>query len=295
MKTSPKKIRADQLLVQKGLAPTRTKAQSLIMAGAVFSGTERIEKPSALLPATCNLKLKGKDHPYVGRGGVKLKAALDHFKISVNDKICIDVGASTGGFTDCLLKEGAKKVYAIDVGYGQLDWSLQKDARVVVMDRINFRHFDVNLIKEPIDLITIDVSFISLTKIIPKAHEVIATRQRSSGGEAIQLADSSQTTGLPASFAEVATEAERPFRARDDTQDSPKTLIALIKPQFEVGKGEVGKGGIVKDEKKQNECVKKIKRFCEKNGFEVKGTVPSPISGQDGNKEFLLVAVFPDF
>lgn len=245
-----KKIRADQRLVDLGLAPSRTKAQSLIMAGVVLCGTERVNKPAQLISSESPLTLKGKDHDYVSRGGVKLKAAIDHFKIEVKDKICCDVGASTGGFTDCLLKEGAKKVYAIDVGYGQLNWALQKDPRVMVMDRINFRHFDVNTIENPIDLVTIDVSFISLTKIIPKVIEL--------------------------------------FQAHPPISPSPPLLICLIKPQFEVGKENVGKGGIVKDEKKQKECVEKIKTFCEESGFEVKGTISSPIQGQEGNQEFLM-------
>ena len=156
----PKKIRADQILVQQGLAPTRTRAQSLVMSGVVYHGTKKIEKASQLLPADSQLGLKGKDHPYVGRGGVKLKAALDHFKIDVSGKVCLDVGASTGGFTDCLLKEGAKKVTAVDVGYGQLDWSLRNNPRVTVIERTNFRNFDPHVLSDPIDLAVVDVSFI---------------------------------------------------------------------------------------------------------------------------------------
>lgn len=244
-----KKIRADQLLVQKGLAESRARAQSFILAGSVYHKTERIDKSSQLLPEDSELSLKTKGHPYVGRGGVKLKAALDYFKIGVKDKIALDVGASTGGFTDCLLKEGAKKVYALDVGHGQIDWSLRSDQRVVVWERENFRHFDITRIKEPVNVITMDVSFISITKLVSKVGEVFQKNPGSGG-----------------------------------------TFIALIKPQFEVGKGEVGKKGIVKEKSKQDECITRIIASTQEEGLTVLGTIPSPILGQDGNQEYLMVA-----
>ena len=252
MKKGLQKTRADQLLALQGLAPSRERAQSFILSGSVFAGTKRIEKPSEMIPDDTELILKGSDHPYVGRGGVKLKAVLDHFKISPAGKVCIDVGASTGGFTDCLLKEGAKKVYAIDVGYGQLDWSLRNDPRVVVMEKVNFRYFDRSTIGEPIDFATVDVSFISLKKIIPKVVQVLGH------GEPVEPCHGS--------------------------------IVLLIKPQFEVGRKFVGRGGIVKDEAKKKECVDEIRKFCGELGLEVTGVIPSPIFGHDGNEEFLLAA-----
>jgi len=248
-----KKARADLLLVSQGLAPSRERAQSLIMAGVVLMGDQKVSKSSQLFLPDQKLTIKKKDHPYVGRGGVKLKAALDHFKISIKNKVCLDVGASTGGFTNCLLGEGAKKVYAVDVGYGQLDWSLRKKDQVVIIDRINFRYFDPCQIEDTIDVITIDVSFISLTKIVPKAIEILS-------------------------------------RSRVGAIHELPLLVMLIKPQFEVGKKFVGKRGVVKNKEKQKECVEKIKEFCEGKGLKVIGTVPSPILGGEGNQEYLLYA-----
>ncbi len=244
-----KKIRADQLCVQQGLTPTRSKAQSLILAGVVYSGTQRIDKSSEIFSPDTPLTLRGKDHDFVSRGGVKLKGALDHFQVDIKNKICLDVGASTGGFTDCLLKVGAKKVYTVDVGYGQLAWSLRQDPRVVVIERTNFREFDLSLLKDPIDLVVIDVSFISLKLILPKVFEIFNSQNFS----------------------------------------TKKILICLIKPQFEVGKKFVGKGGIVRDLEKRDECVRDIQNFCETYSINVKGIIPSSLLGQDGNQEFLLV------
>ncbi|MBX7147572.1 TlyA family RNA methyltransferase [bacterium] len=240
-----KKIRIDQLLVEKNLAPTRTRAQSLVMAGVVFCGTEKIKKSSETFLPDAPISVKEADHPYVGRGGLKLKGALDSFKLSVKDFVCLDVGASTGGFTDCLLQEGAGKVYALDVGYGQLDWKLKSDARVVVFDRTNFRNFDIQEISEKLDLIVMDCSFISIDKLLPKVIEF-----------------------------------------------APPHFIALIKPQFEVGPGQVGKGGIVKDEKLHEEVTKNIRNLLTDNHFDILGIIPSPITGQEGNKEFLVYATW---
>ncbi len=240
-----KKIRIDQLLVEKGLAPSRTRAQSLIMSGSVFRGTQRIDKTSELFSPEDTFIIKGQDHPFVSRGGLKLQGALDHFKTDVRDKICLDVGVSTGGFTDCLLKYGAKKVYGVDVGYGQIDWKLRQDSRVILFERTNFRNFDISLIKDFIDIAVVDVSFISLTKIIPKILEL-------------------------------------PYKKLD--------IICLIKPQFEVGKEKVGKGGIVKEEKFRLEAVEKIKNLFMQENLDIKEIIPSPIFGQDGNQEFLITA-----
>jgi len=254
MTNSTKKFRADQLLVAKGLVPTRSKAQSYILAGIVLAGTQRVEKASELFPEETEFVLKQKDHEYVSRGGVKLKAALEHFKIDVTEMTCLDVGVSTGGFTDCLLQNGAKKIYGVDVGRGQLDWKLRTDERVILFEKTNFRNFDLNLIKDPIDLIVVDVSFISLTKILPKLIEIFSTSHKSRV----------TSRGLQ--------------------------LIALIKPQFEVGPESVGKGGIVKDEKLREESVEKVRVEFEKAGFTIKGVIPSPITGQDGNVEYLMSA-----
>lgn len=247
-------MRADLLLVEKGLSETRARAQSLIMSGSVFADGQKISKSSQLIdPELSKLEVKGKNR-FVSRGGEKLEGALKHFQIDVTGKICLDVGASTGGFTDCLLQRGAKKVYALDVGYGQLDQSLRKNPRVVVMDRVNFRYFDVGQIPEPVDLVTIDVSFISLTMIIPKVREIFVKIP-------------------PGGFS---------------------FLIALIKPQFEVGPKFLKKG-IVRDEKKREESVGKIKNFCAGLGLNILGVTPSPIRGQKGNQEYFLVARYqPD-
>lgn len=237
------KERIDLLLVKKGLAPTRTRARTLIMAGVVFVDSTRVDKAGIIVKEDAEILVKDSTLGYVSRGGIKLEAALKEFRIDVVDKVVLDIGASTGGFTDCLLKHGAKKVYAVDVGYGQLDWKLRQDPRVVVMERINARYLKLEDIGELVDVCTIDVSFISLTKVIPALLKIL------------------KPSGI---------------------------LIALIKPQFEVGKGEVGKGGIVRDEKKHREVVSRITNFLEELNFKVLGVIPSPILGADGNKEFLI-------
>ncbi|MGH7800321.1 MAG: TlyA family RNA methyltransferase [Thermodesulfobacteriota bacterium] len=241
------KERIDLLLVKKGLAPTRTRARTLIMAGVVFVDSTRVDKAGTIVKEDVEILVKDSTLGYVSRGGIKLEAALKEFKIDVRDKIVLDIGASTGGFTDCLLKHGAKKVYAVDVGYGQLDWKLRQDPRVVVMERINARYLKPEDIGELVDISTIDISFISLTKVIPPVSKIL------------------KPNGI---------------------------LIALIKPQFEVGKGEVGKGGIVRDENKHREVINKIIPFLEGLNFKILGVIPSPILGADGNKEFLVAGIF---
>lgn len=242
------KLRADALLVKLGLAPTIPQAQSLIMAGTVYQETQRIEKASEMFPPDTLLNIHNRKlHSYVSRGGVKLEAALKHFKLNVENFICLDVGASTGGFTDCLLKHGAQKIYALDVGYGQLAWSLQKSPQVIVMDRTNFRTFDAAQIIDAIDLIVIDASFISLKLLIPKAWEILARHKK-----------------------------------------RVSHLLALIKPQFELDKNDVGNGGIVKNEIKKQACVEAVKIFCVEAGFTFSGLINSPIKGADGNEEFLI-------
>ena len=243
------KKRLDVALVERGLVDTRARAKAVIMAGTVYVAGERVDKAGALVKDDAEIVLKGETLKYVSRGGFKLEAALDAFGVDAAGKTAVDVGSSTGGFTDCLLQRGASKVYAIDAGRGQLDWKLRNDPRVVSMEKFNARYLKPEDIGgELVGIAVIDVSFISLTKIIPPAVGVLAP-----GG----------------------------------------VLVALIKPQFEVGKGEVGKGGIVRDEAKRKEVVDKITNFVSGLGMDVKGVVESPITGADGNVEYLICAVKP--
>ena len=240
------KIRADQLLVERGLADSRTKAQALIIAGSVFWGERRIDKPGQTLANDTPLEVRGAALPYVSRGGFKLAHGLDHFDLDPAGMTAIDVGASTGGFTDVLLQRGAAHVYAVDVGHGQLDWRLRNDPRVTVLEKTNARHLTGEKIGVPIDLVVCDASFISLR------------------------------TVLPAALAMVTPEG---------------WLIALIKPQFEVGKGEVGKGGVVRDEALHRRVCDEIAAWLsDELGWEVRGVTPSPILGPKGNREFLVAA-----
>jgi len=247
------KKRLDQLLMDRELFESRTKAQAAIMAGLVYIGEQKIDKAGTLVPPDCIIEVRGQVHPYVSRGGLKLAKALDEFKIDPKDKVCLDVGASTGGFTDCLLQRGAAKVYAVDVGYGQLAWKIRSDPRVVVIERCNARNLTWDEIRKVensnirgFDLAVIDVSFISLSKILPAVYNLLA-----SGGE----------------------------------------VVALIKPQFEAGKGEVGKGGIVRSGKVRQQVVEKVRSEAQAMGYEVRGVIESPITGADGNVEFLLYLV----
>jgi len=239
--------RADLLLVERGLAASRSEAQSLLMAGLVWSGDRRVEKPGARLKPDAPLAVRGRPHPYVSRGGVKLAHALDAFAIDPAGLVCLDLGASTGGFTDVLLRRGAAKVHAVDVGHGQFDWKLRNDARVVLHERTNARSLAREQVPEPIDLIVCDVSFIGLEIALPAALALAA----------------------PGGF-----------------------LIALIKPQFEVGKGRVGKGGIVRDPALHDEVCARVRAWLDaRPGWRVVGIIPSPITGADGNVEFLIAAV----
>jgi 23S rRNA (cytidine1920-2'-O)/16S rRNA (cytidine1409-2'-O)-methyltransferase len=244
--TARAKTRADVALVERGLADTRTRAQALIMAGVVFSGETRIDKPGQAIAADTPLEVRGADHPWVGRGGLKLEKALDHFVIDPAGLTCLDVGASTGGFTDVLLTRGAAKVYAVDVGHGQLAWKLRNDPRVAVLERVNARHLTREQVPEPVDLIVCDASFIGLETIMPAPIALAARGAR---------------------------------------------LIALIKPQFEVGKDKVGKGGIVRDPALHAEVCARIEAWLNGlPGWRVLGTADSPIAGAEGNKEFLIAA-----
>jgi len=244
--TTPTKLRLDVLLVQRGLADSRTRAQATIYAGNVLVNGQKLDKVGTLVPGDAEIRILGEQQRYVGRGGIKLEKALQEFNISVKDSIALDVGASTGGFTDCLLQHGVRKVYAVDVGYGQLAWKLRQDPRVITIERVNIRDIDPSLLPEPIDIAVIDVSFISLEKVIPGLLKFL----------------------------------------KPDSE-----LIALIKPQFEVGREHVGKGGIVRDEAARSTAVKRIENFIRSIGLDVKSIIPSPITGQDGNVEFLIHAV----
>jgi 23S rRNA (cytidine1920-2'-O)/16S rRNA (cytidine1409-2'-O)-methyltransferase len=238
------KTRLDVALVERGLAETRAAAQRMIMAGLVFAGERRLEKAGQAVAADTVLEVRGQPHPYVSRGGLKLEKALDHFAIPVEGRVALDVGASTGGFTDLLLQRGAAKVYAVDVGTNQLAWKLRSDPRVVSMEKTNIR--DIGL-PEQVDLIVCDVSFIGLRTALPKAL----------------------TLAKPGAH-----------------------LAALIKPQFEVGKGRVGKGGIVREPELHKEVCETIAAWlAEQPGWRVLGVTDSPITGAEGNKEFLVAGV----
>ena len=239
------KRRLDQLLVERGLAPTRSRAQALILAGTVFGGERRLDKPGATFAADTPLEVRGKDHPFVSRGGVKLAHGLDHFKIDPRGLITLDVGASTGGFTDVLLQRGAARVYAVDVGFGQFDWKLRGNSRVVLLERVNARHLTSTQVPEPVDLVVCDTSFIGLETVLPAPLALAKPHAR---------------------------------------------LVALIKPQFEVGKDRVGKGGVVRDPALRREVCDRIAAWLATQGWCVLGIVESPIRGPEGNVEFLIGA-----
>ena len=237
------KQRLDILLVESGLAESRARAQALILAGQVLVTNQRIDKPGRLVDSTSEIRIKGETLRYVGRGGLKLEAALREFNIEVKGKTCIDVGASTGGFTDCLLQHGAERIWAVDVGHNQLAWKLRQDSRVVVLEGVNARNLDSAAFPLRFDVATIDVSFISLNRILPAVSRIITD------------------------------EAE---------------CISLVKPQFEVGKGEVGSGGIVTDPAKHKRVLREIRDAALQAGLEAVGLISSPILGAEGNREFLM-------
>ena len=240
------KQRADQLLVARGLADSRSRAQALIMAGAVFSGDRKVTKAGDLIGEDAPLDVRGKDHPWVSRGGIKLDHGLTHFGFDVTGEVALDVGSSTGGFTDVLLSRGAAKVYAVDVGTNQLAWKLRQDPRVVVHEQTNARNLTRDTIPVPVDIVTCDASFISLSKVLPAALELAKP-----GGK----------------------------------------LIALVKPQFEAGREEVGKGGVVRDTDVHRRVCDEAAAWVASRGWRVLGVTESPITGPEGNKEFLLGAV----
>jgi 23S rRNA (cytidine1920-2'-O)/16S rRNA (cytidine1409-2'-O)-methyltransferase len=242
-----KKARLDKVLVDRAIYPTRERAQRAVMAGEVKIGEQIADKPSLLVDP--DISIATAEAPrFVGRGGLKLEGALDFFGIQVRDAIALDIGASTGGFTDCLLQRGAAKVYALDVGYGQLAWKIRTDPRVIVFEKTNARTLSSALINQPIDLCVIDVSFISLTLILPNAFQLITPN------------------GI---------------------------VLALIKPQFELSRRDVGRGGIVREPALHKKAQDKVAGFIEKLGYRVVGITPSPITGTDGNQEFFVCAGKP--
>jgi len=240
---TPSKIRIDQLLVERGWVQSRQRARALIMTGKVLVNDQPVDKPGSKISPADAITLKGEDIPYVSRGGLKLEAALDSFHIDPKGLICLDVGASTGGFTDCLLQRGAKIVYAVDVGYGQLAWKLRQDPNVVVIERTNIRYIKEEAVPDPIDLATIDVSFISLKKVVPPVKLFLK---------------------------------------------AGAIIVALIKPQFEVGKAQVGRGGVVRDHQLHQIVIEELTGFFTTIGFRVNRVIPSPMLGPKGNREFFI-------
>ena len=234
------RVRLDQVLVAQGLVPSRQRAQAMVRAGLVRVAGAVAARPDQMVDPSVSI---GLDHAkaYVSRGGDKLAAALDAFGIDPAGRVCLDVGASTGGFTDILLQRGAARVMAVDVGYGQLAWSLRQDPRVTVLERVNIRHLE--RLPIPADLAVIDVSFISLRLVLPRVRDLLSP---------------------------------------------PAEVVALVKPQFEVGKGAVGKGGIVRDPEQHRRVLSELRQFAEESGYQVAGEIPSPILGAKGNREFLL-------
>lgn len=237
------KKRLDLIIFERGLAESREKAKALIMSGIVYVDGQKSDKPGTFYLETSNVEVRGKANPYVSRGGLKLAKAIKSFNIELNEKVCMDIGASTGGFTDCMLQNGAKKVYSIDVGYGQLAWKLRNDARVINLERTNIRYITKEQINDVIDFFSIDVSFISLKLVLPIARDFIADNA---------------------------------------------TAVCLIKPQFEAGKENVGKKGVVRDANVHIEVINSIIDFLLNNGFEVLELDFSPIKGPEGNIEYLI-------
>jgi 23S rRNA (cytidine1920-2'-O)/16S rRNA (cytidine1409-2'-O)-methyltransferase len=248
------KLRLDKLLVDRGLAASRERAQALILAGKVLVDGQKLEKAGAQVAEESVIRLLGEDLRYVGRGGLKLERALEHWRIEVKSKVCLDVGASTGGFTDCLLQHGAARVIAVDTGYGQLDFKLRQDARVKLLEKTNARYLEQSAVGETIDLVVMDVSFISATLVLPAV--------------------------IAAAFPD----------SRDERRG--RQVVVLVKPQFEAGREQVGKGGIVRDEAAQAAAIDRVRTALRTLGTAQSDVIESPILGAEGNREFLLYGVF---
>jgi 23S rRNA (cytidine1920-2'-O)/16S rRNA (cytidine1409-2'-O)-methyltransferase len=248
------KVRIDKLLVDRGLAASRERAQALILAGKVLVDDQKLEKAGAQVSAECVIRLLGEDLKYVSRGGLKLERALEHWNIAVTGKICLDIGASTGGFTDCLLQSGASQVISVDTGYGQMDFRLRQDARVRLLEKTNARYLTREAVGVTVDFLAMDVSFISATLVLPAVIDA----------------------ALPQS----------PDERRG------RQIVVLVKPQFEAGRKHVGKGGIVRDEAAQLAAIEKVRTAIQGLGAMQTDTIESPILGAEGNREFLLHGVF---
>jgi len=246
---SGKRERLDKLLVDRGLITSRERARRLIMAGEVWVAGRRVDKPGVLVPADAGVDVRGADIPFVSRGGLKLDAALAYWNVEVGDRVAVDIGASSGGFADCLLQRGARHVFAIDVGYGQFAWSLRQDPRVTLFERANVRHFDPAQLSSVAEVAVIDVSFISLRLVLPAVLKLVAPGA---------------------------------------------VMLPLVKPQFEVGRGEVGKGGVVRDAEQQHAAVEAVRAFGLTLGLICHGDYPSPILGPKGNQEFFLYFTVPE-
>jgi len=236
-------------VLEKGYAKSRQRAKALIMAGKVLVNNVLADKPGTLIPSDAHICVKQDDNPFVSRGGLKLDHAIRTIPVDVKGLVCLDIGASTGGFTDCLLKHGASKVYAVDVGYGQFDWKLRQDKRVVVIERTNIRYMEFERINRRVDLVTADTSFISLKVVIPSAEKFM----------------------------------------RNGTM-----ILALIKPQFEAGRKNIGKGGVVKDPEIRHQVIQDIKNFFKNRGYDVNQVVPSPVKGPKGNREYIISLNFKE-
>jgi 23S rRNA (cytidine1920-2'-O)/16S rRNA (cytidine1409-2'-O)-methyltransferase len=245
------KSRLDKILVDRGLAASRERAQALILAGKVLVDEQKVEKSGAQIEESCAIRLLGEDLKYVSRGGLKLEHALEHWRIEVNGRICLDVGASTGGFTDCLLQHGAARVIAVDTGYGQMDFKLRQDPRVRLLEKTNARYLTRDLLGESVEFVVMDVSFISATLILPAV--------------------------IPSAFAANSHGGQ---------------IVVLVKPQFEAGREHVGKGGIVRDADAQLASLEKVRSALTELGAAKTDSMDSPILGAEGNREFLLYAVF---
>jgi 23S rRNA (cytidine1920-2'-O)/16S rRNA (cytidine1409-2'-O)-methyltransferase len=248
------KHRIDQILVERGIAESRHKAQALLLAGRVLVNGQKVEKPGQQVDAEAEIRVLHQVQ-FASRAGAKLQGALDHFHISVAGRVCADLGASTGGFTDCLLQKGASRIYAFDVGHGQLDWRLRSDPRIVVRDGFNVRNLGPADLPPDVSFVCMDLSFISVTKVLLPLRDALASL---SGG------------------------------AGEKNQGVPFDVVVLVKPQFEVGRGEVGKGGIVRDPAKRLCALESVSEFSRRSGFIVAGSIPSPVPGAEGNQEFLL-------
>ena len=249
------KTRLDKLLVERGLTPSRERAQALILAGKVLVNEQKVEKAGASIDSDAAVRLLGEDLRYVSRGGLKLEKALEHWRIDLDRRVCLDVGASTGGFTDCMLQHGAAKVVAVDTGYGQMDFRLRNDPRVRLLEKTNARYLTREDISEDVGFVAMDVSFISATLVLPAVIKAVSLNH----------------------------------------EQRPRQIVVLVKPQFEVGRELVGKGGIVRDEGAQLDAVRKAQETLRALGAKKMESIESPILGSEGNREFLLYAEFVEY